>query len=121
MRRDTSPSARDLAVALVEVIQHFARLSEALATLLLPHELRDHPEAARLVRRSALVELKHVSFSYPNGHTVFKDLDLRFEPGQRVGLVRPSGGGKSSLMALIQRFYLGPAVDVAIFREVFGP
>jgi ATP-binding cassette, subfamily B, bacterial len=105
MRRDTSPSARDLAVALVEVIQHFARVSEALATLLLPHELRDHPEAARLVRRGALVELKNVSFSYPNGHTVFKDLDLRFEPGQRVGLVRPSGGGKSSLTALIQRFY----------------
>jgi ATP-binding cassette, subfamily B, bacterial len=46
-----------------------------------------------------------VSFSYPNGHAVFKDLDLRFEPGQRVGLVGPSGGGKSSLMALIQRFY----------------
>jgi ATP-binding cassette, subfamily B, bacterial len=98
-------ATRDLAVALVDVTQHFARLSEALATLLLPHELRDHPEAACLVRRGAQVELKHVSFSYPNGHAVFRDLDLRFEPGQRVGLVGPSGGGKSSLLALIQRFY----------------
>jgi ATP-binding cassette subfamily B protein len=98
-------ATRDLAVALVDVTQHFARLSEALGTLLLPHELRDHPEAACLVRCGAPVELKRVSFSYPNGHAVFRDLDLRFEPGQRVGLVGPSGGGKSSLLALIQRFY----------------
>jgi ATP-binding cassette, subfamily B, bacterial len=98
-------ATRDLAVALVDVTQHFARLSEALATLLVPHELRDHPEAACLVRRGASVELERISFSYPNGHAVFKGLDLTFEPGQRVGLVGPSGGGKSSLLALIQRFY----------------
>jgi ATP-binding cassette subfamily B protein len=98
-------ATRDLAVALVGVTLHFARLSEALATLLQPHELRDHPEAACFVRRGASVALERISFSYPNGHAVFKDLDLRFEPGQRVGLVGPSGGGKSSLLALIQRFY----------------
>jgi ATP-binding cassette subfamily B protein len=98
-------ATRDLAVALVGVTQHFARLSEALATLLQPHELRDHPEAACLVRRGASVALEHASFTYPNGHPVFKGLDLRFEPGQRVGLVGPSGGGKSSLLAVIQRFY----------------
>jgi ATP-binding cassette subfamily B protein len=38
-------ATRDLAVALVDVTQHVARLSEALATLLVPHQLRDHPEA----------------------------------------------------------------------------
>jgi ATP-binding cassette, subfamily B, bacterial len=98
-------ATRDLAVALVDVTQHFARLSEALATLLVPHELRDHPEAACLVRRGASVELERISFSYPNGQSVFKSLSLAFEPGQRVGLVGPSGGGKSTLLALIQRFY----------------
>jgi len=98
-------ATRDLAVALVDVTQHFARLSEALATLLVPHELRDHPEAACLVRRGASVELERISFCYPNGQIVFKGLDLTFEPGQRVGLVGPSGAGKSSLLALIQRFY----------------
>jgi ATP-binding cassette subfamily B protein len=98
-------ATRDLAVALVEVTQHFARLSEALATLLVPHQLRDHPDASCLVRRGASVKLERISFSYPDGHVVFKDLDLTFEPGQRVGLVGPSGGGKSSLLALVQRFY----------------
>jgi ATP-binding cassette subfamily B protein len=94
-----------LAVALVDVTQHVARLSEALATLLVPHEMRDHPEAASFVRRGAVVGLDDISFSYPNGHVVFEGLSLRLEPGQRVGLVGPSGGGKSSLFALIQRFY----------------
>jgi ATP-binding cassette subfamily B protein len=98
-------ATRDLAVALVDVTQHIARLSEALATLLVPHELRDHPEATFFVRRGALVGLDNISFSYPNGHVVFKNLSLRLEPGQRIGLVGPSGGGKSSLFALIQRFY----------------
>jgi ATP-binding cassette subfamily B protein len=48
-------ATRDLAVALVDVTQHIARLSEALVTLLVPHELRDHPEAASFVRRGASV------------------------------------------------------------------
>ena len=41
-------ATRDLAVALVDVTQHMARLSEALATLLVPHRLRDQPEASSL-------------------------------------------------------------------------
>src|SRR5215467_12810238 len=98
-------ATRDLAVALVDITQHVARLAEALAALLPPHELRDHPEAACLVRRGASVKLERIAFGYPNGNTVFNGLDLSFEPGQRVGLVGPSGGGKSSLLALIQRFY----------------
>jgi ATP-binding cassette, subfamily B, bacterial len=98
-------ATRDLAVALVDVTQHIARLSEALVTLLVPHELRDHPEAASFVRRGASVGLEGISFCYPNGRAVFKGLNLRLERGQRVGLVGPSGGGKSTLVALIQRFY----------------
>jgi ATP-binding cassette subfamily B protein len=46
-----------------------------------------------------------VSFQHPGGRQVFENLDLWLEPGQRVGLVGPSGGGKSTLFALLQRFY----------------
>ncbi len=98
-------ATRDLAVALVDVTQHIARLAEALATLLVPHELCDHPEAASLIRQGASVTLENISFRYPNGHFVFRGLTLDVKPGQRVGLVGPSGGGKSSIFALIQRFY----------------
>jgi ATP-binding cassette subfamily B protein len=98
-------ATRDLAVALVDVTQHMARLSEALATLLMPHELRDHPTAAALTHRSATVQFENVCFRYPDGHRIFDNLNLRLEAGECVGLVGPSGAGKSTMFALLQRLY----------------
>ncbi len=98
-------ATRDLAVALVDITQHFARLTEAIATLLLPHELRDHPQAGPLVKSGAAIAFNNISFHYPGGVQVFDKFSLRIQPGQRVGLVGQSGGGKSSLFVLLQRFY----------------
>ncbi len=98
-------ATRDLAVALVDVTQHVARLTEAIATLLLPHDLRDHPEAEPLVKSGAAIVFNNISFQYPGGAQVFDKFSLRIQPGQRVGLVGQSGGGKSSLFVLLQRFY----------------
>jgi len=99
-------ATRDFAVALVDVTQHFARLSEALVTLLSPHELRDHPQAAALAPKGgARIVFDRISFAYSEGCQVFKQFTLAVEPGQKVGLVGPSGGGKTTLLALLQRFY----------------
>jgi len=98
-------ATRDLAVALVDVTQHVARLTEAIATLLLPHELRDHPEAEPLVKAGAAIVFNKVSFGYPGGLQVFDKFSLRLNAGQRVGLVGQSGGGKSTVFVLLQRFY----------------
>jgi ATP-binding cassette, subfamily B, bacterial len=98
-------ATRDLAVALVDVTQHLARLSEALATLLIPHHLHDHPKAASLVRSGATVAFEDVAFCYPDGRRVFTDFSLRIDSGQRAGLVGQSGCGKSTLFALLQRLY----------------
>jgi ATP-binding cassette, subfamily B, bacterial len=98
-------ATRDLAVALVDITQHFARLAEAVATLLVPHELRDHPQAEPLIRRGASVKFEHVTFRYGAGEQIFEDFSLLFKPGERIGLVGPSGAGKSTLFALVQRFY----------------
>ncbi len=98
-------ATRDLAVALVDAIQHMARLSEALATLLSPHELRDVPDAAALKPGGARVAFDAVSFAYPEGRRIFDGFSVDIAPGQRVGLVGPSGGGKSTFVALLQRFY----------------
>jgi ATP-binding cassette subfamily B protein len=98
-------ATRDLAVALVDVTQHVARMTEAIATLLLPHELQDHPAAEPLVKAGAAIAFNNVSFRYPGGVKVFDRFSLRLQAGQRVGLVGQSGGGKSSLFVLLQRFY----------------
>ena len=80
-------ATRDLAVALVDVTQHVARLSESLGTLLVQHELQDHPKAAPLVRHGAVIEFDNVSFAFPNGQSVFRNFRLRFESDQRIGLI----------------------------------
>jgi ATP-binding cassette subfamily B protein len=98
-------ATRDLALALVDVTQHLARYTEALATLLVPHALRDHPEARALARTDASIVIENVAFSYPDGRRVFENLNLSIRRGQRTGLVGPSGAGKSTIFALLQRFY----------------
>ena len=84
-------ATRDLAVALVDVTQHMARLSEALATLLVPHELRDVPGAAPLVGRGARVTFEDISFSYPDGHKIFSNFSLRHRARTARRLDRPIG------------------------------
>jgi ATP-binding cassette subfamily B protein len=96
---------RDLAVALVDTIQHVARLSEALATLLLPHQLRDAKDARHLPTRRGEVEFRRVSFSYPEGAPVLREFDLHIKAGSRVGVVGRSGSGKSTMLTLLQRLH----------------
>ena len=112
-------ATRDLAVALVDVTQHVARLTEAIATLLLPHELRDHPEAEPLVKSGAAIVFNNISFGYPGGVNVFERFSLRIQPGQRVGLVGQSGGGKSSLFVLLQRFYDVQHGNITIDGQIY--
>jgi ATP-binding cassette subfamily B protein len=98
-------ATRDLAVALVDVTQHMARLSEAIATILQPHALRDHPQAKSFEPRHHGVEFDDVTFAYPDGPTVLRNFSLTFQAGRRTGLLGPSGGGKSTILALVQRFH----------------
>jgi ATP-binding cassette subfamily B protein len=51
------------------------------------------------------VRFDRVSFGYGDGRTVFSDLSIDIAPGEFVALVGPSGVGKSTLCALIPRFY----------------
>jgi ATP-binding cassette subfamily B protein len=98
-------STRDLAVALVDLTQHVARLEEAIGSLLTPHELPDRPGAEPLVVDAGRVTFDDVRFAYAGRLPVLRAFELTIEPGQRVGLVGHSGAGKSTVLALLQRFY----------------
>ncbi|XP_019157059.1 PREDICTED: ABC transporter B family member 25-like [Ipomoea nil] len=53
------------------------------------------------------VELEDVWFAYPSrpNHMVLKGISLKLRPGSKVALVGPSGGGKTTIANLIERFY----------------
>ncbi len=96
---------RDLAVALVDLTQHVARLEEAISTLLTPHDLEDRPNAAALPAGPGAVVFDQARFAYPQRAPVLNDFNLVIAPGERVGLVGYSGAGKSTVLSLLQRFY----------------
>ena len=96
---------RDLAVSLVDVTQYVARLEEAVGALLVPHELADAPDAIALPPGPRQVVFEDVTFAYPGRAPVLEQFNLILKPGQRVGLVGFSGAGKSTVVALLQRFH----------------
>ena len=98
-------ASRDLAMAMVDLLQHFAKLGEAVKELGLPHEMVDAPDTKPLISLGGSVIFENVSFNYPDGERVLQNFDLRIPPGQTVGLVGRSGAGKSTVLALLQRLY----------------
>jgi ATP-binding cassette subfamily B protein len=66
--------------------------------------VRDRPRPQPLAVRTGAIAFEGVTFSYLSRHALFRDFDLRIEPGQRVGLVGPSGSGKTTLTKLLLRF-----------------
>ncbi len=98
-------SSRDLAVALVDLIQFLARLEEAISVLLTAHELPDSPDARPLTPGPGEVRFEDIDFGYPGRGRIVRGLNLLIPAGQRVGLVGASGAGKSTLLTLLQRFY----------------
>jgi ABC-type multidrug transport system fused ATPase/permease subunit len=71
-----------------------------------PEPVRDRPGAAAILRPRGAIEYRSVSFAYlPEGSRVLDRIDLRIEPGMRLGVLGPSGSGKSTLLALVPRLY----------------
>ncbi|MFI3237028.1 MAG: ABC transporter ATP-binding protein [Lachnospiraceae bacterium] len=69
-------------------------------------EIFDEEDAVDLVETSGSIALDDVSFMYSDDHnTVFKNLNLHIAAGEKVAIVGPSGGGKTTLCNLIPRFY----------------
>ena len=62
-------ASRDFAMALVDMVQQFAKLREAVQVLGLPHEMQDAADAQPLLVSEGAIYFRNVSFSYPSGQT----------------------------------------------------
>ena len=76
-------------------------------------EIADDDKPA-LKLAEARVELADVSFAYRTGETVLNRMSFTAEPGKVTALVGPSGGGKSTVLALLLRFYEVTQGDITI-------
>ncbi len=81
------------------------KCNQSLKALLMPLDLVDAPSASDIHITKGEIQFDHVSFSYKNTKTLFKDKSVTISPGQKVGLVGYSGGGKTTFVNLILRLY----------------
>jgi ATP-binding cassette subfamily B protein len=70
-----------------------------------PVILKQRPDAVALRPGPGSIRFKDVDFAYQDGHPVLHKLNVHFPPGKKTALVGPSGGGKSTIVNLIMRFY----------------
>jgi len=77
-------------------------------------EVRDVPDPIRLSPVRGRVEFDNVTFAYDGVRQILRGVSFAVEPGELIGLVGPSGGGKSTVVSLVARFYdaTGGAVRV---------
>jgi ABC-type multidrug transport system fused ATPase/permease subunit len=65
----------------------------------------EHPDAQEPKPVQGQIIFDHVAFGYDKDAAVLQDVSFAIQPGQLVGLVGPTGGGKSTVVGLIARFY----------------
>jgi subfamily B ATP-binding cassette protein MsbA len=80
----------------------FERIREILQT---ESEVHDLPRARRAQGFKAEIEFDKVSFGYSADQLILKDVSFRIEPGQVAAFVGPTGGGKTTIINLVARFY----------------
>ncbi|MDG4882217.1 ABC transporter ATP-binding protein [Mesorhizobium sp. WSM4884] len=87
------------------ILRNLGVLENSKALISQPLGLTDAPGAKELVVAGGRIDLKNVAFHYGKGAGVLDGIDLVVRPGEKVGLVGPSGAGKTTLANLILRLY----------------
>jgi len=96
---------QDLARVYAEM-QHSIASAERIFKLVdTPPEVHNLPDATPAETLLGKIEFDHVDFYYEDRQSVLADFNLTVEPGEMIALVGPTGGGKSTIVNLLCRFY----------------
>jgi len=68
-------------------------------------DVRDSPNSMDISSAKGAIDFRRVNFGYAENRIVLRDVNLRIEPNQIVGLAGGTGAGKSTLLSLVPRFY----------------
>ena len=79
-----------------------------------PQEIADRPDARALPPGPGALRFEDVDFAYEPGRLVLQRVDLTVEPGRTVALIGRTGSGKTTLAALVPRFYDATAGRVLV-------
>ncbi|TSC57966.1 MAG: ATP-binding cassette, subfamily B, bacterial [Candidatus Peregrinibacteria bacterium Greene0416_19] len=97
-----------------DFLRSLAHCQEMVALWNRPFHVQDRPGAHPLRVTGGLIEFDRVKFRYEQqGRAIFEDFSVTIRPGERVALVGHSGGGKSSFVKLLLRFY---DIDSGVIR-----
>ena len=96
---------RDLSMQYVELQRAMASCQRIFEVLDTKIEMVDAPGAIELPRISGQIDYNHISFQYLEGREVLHDIDLHIQPGETIAFVGSTGAGKSTMVALVDRFY----------------
>ena len=100
------------------LFENLGTVQDGINTLAQPVSVKDKDKPVPLTVAGGSIDFKQVDFSYQGNDAlpinVFKDLNIRIKPGEKVGLVGRSGAGKSTLVNLLMRFYDTQRGDIQI-------
>jgi ATP-binding cassette subfamily B protein len=96
---------QDLARVYAEM-QHSIASAERIFKLIdTPAEVENRPESFPATTMQGEIEFDHVDFYYEDRKPVLTDFTLKVGPGEMIALVGPTGGGKTTIVNLLCRFY----------------
>src|SRR5438034_1511601 len=96
---------RDVGRRIIDVQKAFAGMDRFLEILDEEPDVKEAPNALQLTRANGRVVFEDVSFSYQQEHSVLQNVSFVLEPGSCLGVVGPTGSGKTTLSSLILRFF----------------
>lgn len=95
----------DLGRHIKQLYERLAEAEEMTEILMTPHGVQDKPDAKKLEVTLGKIEFKNLTFGYHKSRNVFKNFNLVIKPGERIAFIGPSGGGKTTIIKLLFRFF----------------